>query len=287
MHQLGEVLLSGAIIGSSYAMMAMGMSLAYGISRVFNFAYGSFYILAGFLAYTLLGWGFSFPVTFALVLPAMFGLGFAIERGALRPLRARPDWEMTVVMATLGFALLIDHLNLAIFGPFAVSLPQLAEGYVRVAGFTIARHDIVVAATSGSLIIGLWMFLNRTRQGLAMQAVAMDITGAQVVGIPRDRMFSITFGLACVLVGLGGLLLGSKYFIHYLHGWTIMVKAWVITAFGGMGNVLGAITAAFILGMVEVLVGWQFGLTWSMVGWFVAMIGMFIFRPQGLLGTWG
>ena len=287
MHQIGEVLISGAITGSSYAMMAMGMALVYGISRVFNFAYGSFYILAGFLAYTLFSWGFGYPVAFAIVLPTMFWLGFAFERGALRPLRARPDWEMLVVMATLGFALLLDNLNLAIFGPFAKALPVLAEGTIHLAGFIIAKHDIAVAAISGSLIVGLWLFLNKTRQGLAMQGVAMDMTGAQVVGIPKDRMFGITFGIACVLIGLGGLLLGSKYFIQYLGGWTIMVKAWVITAFGGMGNVLGAISAAFILGIIEAVIGWRFGLTWSMVAWFAAMIGMFTFRPQGLLGTWG
>lgn len=120
-----------------------------------------------------------------------------------------------------------------------------------------------------------------------MQAVAQDMTGAQIVGIDKDRVFSYTFAIACVLVGLAAMLLAPKYFVSHLGGWEIMIKAWIITAFGGMGSLTGAIYAAFILGVVEAFVGWQLGFTWTMFIMVAILFGVFIVRPQGLRGTWG
>jgi len=291
MGEIADVLISGATSGSAYAMMAVGMSLVYGISKVFNFAYGSFYSMGGYLAWlvfgTLLGSRFGYPPAFAIVIPALFFIGMATERLTLRPLRAHRDWEMLAVMSTLGLALFLDNLYLAIFGPFKKSLPLLVEGHVHVAGIIVSAQDIAIAVIVFSALVGLWFYLNRTKEGLAMQAVAQDMTGAEIVGIDKDRVFSLTFGLACVLVGVGSMLLAPKYFISHLGGWEILIKAWVITAFGGMGSLTGAIYAAFILGMVEAFVGWQLGLTWTMFVLFAILIGVFIVRPQGLRGTWG
>jgi branched-chain amino acid transport system permease protein len=151
----------------------------------------------------------------------------------------------------------------------------------------VSRQDIGVTGIAVSIIVALWFFLNRTRQGLAMRAVAQDMVGADIVGINRNRIFSITFAIASVLVGAGGILLAPKYFVSPLGGWEILVKAWVVTAFGGMGSLLGAVYAAFILGIVEAFVAWQLGLTYTLLVWFAILIGLFIIRPQGLKGTWG
>jgi len=291
MHEITVVIISGLSSGSAYAMMAVGMSLVYGVSKVFNFAYGSFYSMGGYLAWIflggLLGNSLGYPATFAIVITALFFIGMGTERFTIRPLRARRDWEMLVVMSTLGLALLLDNLYLALFGPFRKTIPPLFEGTVHIAGTTVAMQDVAVAVIALSVIVGLWLFLNRTKQGLAVQAVAQDMTGAQIVGIDRDRVFSFTFGLACVLVGVGAMLLTPKYFVSHLGGWNVLVRAWVITAFGGMGSITGAVYAAFILGMVEAFVGWQFGLTYSFMVLFAILMGVFIVRPQGLRGTWG
>ena len=291
MHEITVVLISGLSSGSAYAMMAVGMSLVYGVSKVFNFAYGSFYSMGGYLAWIflggLLGNSLGYPATFAIVITALFFIGMGTERFAIRPLRARKEWEMLAVMSTLGLALCLDNLYLALFGPFRKTIAPLFEGTVHVAGTTVAMQDVAIAAIALSVIVGLWFFLNRTKQGLAVQAVAQDMTGAQIVGIDRDSVFSFTFGLACVLVGVGAILLTPKYFVSHLGGWNVLVRAWVITAFGGMGSITGAVYAAFILGMVEAFVGWQLGLTYSFMVLFAILIGIFIVRPQGLRGTWG
>lgn len=282
-----EVLISGAISGSAYAMMAIGMTLVYGVSKIFNFAYGSFYTMGGYFAWLFLSAKLGYPATFALVIPALFFIGMATERITIRPVRAHKDWEMLAVMSTLGLALFLDNLYLAIFGPFKKQVPPLFEGVVNVVGITVTRQDISIAVIAISTIVGLWFFLNRAKQGLAMQAVAQDMDGALIVGIDKDRVFSYTFAIACVLVGTGALLLAPKYFVSHMAGWEILIKAWIITAFGGMGSLTGAVYAAFILGLIEAFVGWQLGLTWTMFVWFAILIGVFIVRPQGLRGTWG
>lgn len=287
MHELGGVLVSGVASSSTYAMMAMGMALVYGISKVFNFAYGSFYSLGGYLGWLILGSQLGYGPAFACVIPALFMVGIASERYLLRPLRVRRDWEMLVVMSTLGLALFMDNLYLAIFGPFVKALPPLFTGGITVAGFIISQHDVAILAIAISTMIGLYLFLNRTWEGMAMRAVAQDNLGSEMMGISVDRVFAYTFGIASVLVGIGGILLAPKYFVSHLGGWQILVKAWVITAFGGMGSLLGAIYAAFILGMVEAIVSWQLGPMWTLVVWFAVLIGMFIVRPQGILGKWG
>ena len=272
-------------------MMAVGMSLVYGVSKVFNFAYGSFYTMGGYLSWIflsgLLGQSIGYPATFAIVIAALFFIGLGTERFTIRPLRVRRDWEMLAVMSTLGLALFLDNLYLALFGPFRKSIPPLFEGTKTIAGIAVSIQDIAIAAITLGVIAGLWFFLNRTKRGLAVQAVAQDMTGAQIVGIDKNRVFAYTFGLACVLVGLGGMLLAPKYLVSHLAGWNVLVKAWVITAFGGMGSITGAVYAAFILGMVEAFVGWQFGLTWTLLAMFAILIVTFIVRPQGLRGTWG
>lgn len=286
-HELVDVVISGLSSGSTYAMMALGMALVYGISRVFNFAYGSFYSLGGYLAWLFLGNQLGYPIAFACVIPGLFFIGIATERFTLRPLRKRRNWEMLAMMSTLGLALFMDNLYLATFGPFAKSLPVLFKGTVNAAGFVISMQDIATTIIAISIIIGLWFFLSKSREGLAMRAVAQDMIGSEIVGIAKDRVFSYTFGIATVLVGIGGILLSPKYFVSPLGGWEILVKAWVITAFGGMGSLEGAVYAAFILGMVEAFVAWQLGLTWTLFIWFIILIVMFIVRPQGLRGSWG
>jgi len=270
-------------------MMAIGMSLVYGISRVFNFAYGSLFTLGGYLAWILFspGLGLGYPQVFACAIPLLFFIGLAVERFNIRPLRARKDWGILVVMSTLGLALLLDNLYLVVFGPFVKSLPPLFEGSVHIGGLIIMKESIGMSATALGAVIAFLFFLHKTSMGLAMQAVAQDTLGAEIVGIPKDRVFGYTFAIATVLVGVGAILLAPRHFISPSGGWEILVKAWVITAFGGMGSILGALLAAYVLGIVEATVGRLLGLDWNMVVWFVVLLITFLVRPQGIRGTWG
>ena len=122
---------------------------------------------------------------------------------------------------------------------------------------------------------------------MAVRAVAQNPAGAQIVGIPKDVIFGATFAISTVMVGIGGILLSQKYFVSPTGGWDILVKSWVITAFGGMGSIRGSLYAAFILGMLEAFVGWIFGMTWVLFAMFGVLLIILAVRPQGLLGKWG
>lgn len=286
-HEVAEVLISGIALGSVYAIMSVGMTLVYGVSRVFNFAYGSFYIWGAYLAYLLFGAssGMSYPAVFAIVIPVMFLFGLGVERGICAPLRRKADWQMLTVMSTLALAIFLDNASLIAFGPHKKSLPPLLEGSMNLGGFTVTTHEIamLVIAVSTMVIIGL--FLGRTRLGKTMRAVAQDGIGARIVGIRINRVFGYAFALSTALAAIAGILLAPKYFMYPLGGWTILIKAWIVVAFGGLGSVKGTIYSAFILGIVEALVGWHFGLQWPMVFWFAIMLATLAIRPRGLFGT--
>ena len=287
LNELVDVFISGVTNGSVYAVMAVGMALVYGVTRVFNFAYGSFYSMGGYLAWSFLRMKLGYFFAFALVIPALFLAGLATEKFAVRPLRKRDDWEMMALMVTLGLALFLDNLYLVTFGPFVKSLPLLVEGQVNLGNFVLAFQDITIFLIAFLIMITFMLFLGKARLGMAVRAVAQNVTGAQIVGIAKNRVFGFTFAISAVLVGTAGILLAPKYFVSPYGGWTILVKAWVITAFGGMGSIRGSLYAAFILGIVEALVGWQFGFTWTLFAWFAVLLFTLIVRPRGLLGTWG
>lgn len=286
-HELIDVFISGFTNGSVYAVMAVGMALVYGVTRVFNFAYGSFYSMGGYLAWAFLRVKLGYFFAFIMVIPALFLTGLATEKFAVRPLRKRDDWEMMALMVTLGLALFLDNLYLVTFGPFVKSLPLLVEGQVNLGNFVLAFQDITIFLIALLIMITFMLFLGKARLGMAVRAVAQNVTGAQIVGIAKNRVFGFTFAISAVLVGTAGILLAPKYFVSPYGGWTILVKAWVITAFGGMGSIRGSLYAAFILGIVEALVGWQFGFTWTLIAWFTVLLFTLIVRPRGLLGTWG
>ena len=286
-RELIDVLISGVTSGSVYAMMAVGMALVYGVTKVFNFAYGSFYSMGGYLAFVFFGLKIGYLPVLLIVLPLLFFAGMATERFIVRPLRKRDDWEMTAIMVTLGLALFLDNLYQAVFGPFVKSLPILFSGNIVVKGFTLSVQDISIFFIAIAIVTVFILFIEYTRIGMAVEAVAQDMVGAEIVGIPKNQVFGFVFAISAVLVGFGGILLSPKYFVSQLGGWDILVKAWVITALGGMGSIRGSLYAAFILGIVEAFVGWQFGFTYTLFAWFALLLTTLIIRPQGLFGTWG
>ncbi len=271
-NELLDVLVSGITNGSVYALMAIGMALVYGVTKVFNFAYGSFYSLGGYLAYIVFGAKLGYGLVILLVVPALFLAGMVTEKTIVRPLRRRADWEMAAVMVTLGLALFLDNLYLVMFGPYVKSLPLLFKGSIVAWGIQISNQNAAMLCISIFIMASFMFFLGRTRMGMAVEAVALNMTGAQIVGIPKDRVFALVFALSAVMVGISGVLLAPKYFVSPMGGWDILIKAWVITAFGGMGSIRGSLVAAFILGIVEALVGWQIGFTWTLFIWFAILL---------------
>ena len=286
-YEIIDVIISGLTNGSVYALMAVGLTLVYGVTKAFNFAYGSFFNLGGYFAWILInvvGLVGGYFSIFLAVIPLMFAVGYGLEKTMVAPLRKRDEWEMKVMMLTLGLALFMDNLYAVVFGGRVKSLPPILEGTLEVGNLIFSYQDIMIffLSISGILLFG-WI-LNNTRTGMAVQAVAQNPQGAKIVGIPKDRIFAATFAISTAMVGFGGILLSQKYFISPMSGGAIMIKSWVITAFGGMGSIRGGLYAAFIIGMLEAFVGWMFGMSYGMIALFVLLLTTLVFRPQGLMG---
>ena len=287
MYEIIDVITSGLTNGSVYALMAVGLTLVYGVTKAFNFAYGSFFNLGGYFAWILINFvglvGGYFSI-FLAVIPLMFVVGYGLEKTMVAPLRKRDEWEMKVMMLTLGLTLFMDNLYAVVFGGRVKSLPAILEGTLEVGNLIFNYQDIMIffLSITGILFFG-WM-LNNTRLGMAVQAVAQNPQGAKIVGIPKNRIFAATFAISTAMVGFGGILLSQKYFISPMSGGAIMIKSWVITAFGGMGSIRGGLVAAFIIGMLEAFVGWTFGMSYGMIALFVLLLTTLAIRPQGLMG---
>jgi branched-chain amino acid transport system permease protein len=285
-RELVEVVFSGLTIGVVYYLIALGFTLAYGVGRVMNFSYGSFFTWGGYLAWFFLTNGVGYlPAVLLVVLILFVVFGLGVDRVIVRPLRRRPEFELTITLATVGLAMFLDNLVVVFFGPRTKSLPPLAAGNFEIAGFTFGYELVAMFAVAAVAAVGLGLFLTRTRLGAMIRAVAQDPIGAAIVGIPIDRIFAVTFGISAVLAGLSGILIGHRFFLSPLGGWTILTKALIIVVAGGLGSTRGTLYVAFLLGMMEAVVGWQLGLFWVLPSWFVFLFVMLLFRPSGLFGT--
>jgi branched-chain amino acid transport system permease protein len=278
-------LASGLIVGSLYAIMAVGLTILYGVSHVFNFAHGHVAVVAAYLAwFVAVQLGLSLPAGIAVALVAMVGLGLVMYWTGIRSLLRRAEWGFGTLLFTLGLAILAEYLLLELFGPRVKSVPQFAGGSLRFWFGRVTLNDLVLIAASLLLMTLIGTFLKQTITGQAMRAVAQSLPGAQIVGIDIDRIYAYTFVFAFVMTGASGILLGTKTYMTPHIGWEWMIKGFVIVAFGGLGNVPGAIVAAFLLGVVEALVTLYLGAIWIWPAWLVTFIVALWLRPQGILG---
>jgi branched-chain amino acid transport system permease protein len=278
-------LTSGLIIGSLYAIMAIGLTILYGVSHVFNFAHGHVAVVGAYLAwFVAVRMGLPLSVSVVASLAFMAVLGAGLYWIAIRSMLRRPQWGFATLLFTLGVAILFEYVLLEVFGPRVKSVPRIIEGSLRLWFGRVMWNDITLVVASIVLIVLIGIFLKRTRTGQAMRAVAQSVPGAQVVGIDIDRIFAYTFVFAFLMTGVSGVLLGTKSYMTPHIGWEWMIKGFIIVAFGGLGNVPGAIVAAFLLGSIEALVTLYLGAIWIWPAWLLTFIVALWLRPQGILG---
>lgn len=290
-YRIISAILDGLTIGSVYALMAIGLSLVFGVTRAYNFAHGSFFTWGAYIFWVIpfaLGLAdMSYWAIFSIVIPIMFLIGWVFEKLVVRPLRKTANWMTTVMITTLGAAIVLDNAALVVFGPLTKAIPPLFTGKVNIGSFVIGANDLAVFVVAVLILSLLSLFLSKTREGMAITAVAQDLVGAKMVGISTDRIFAITFGVSAILSATAGILLAPKYFISPMGGWVPFIKSFVIVFFGGLGSFKGTFLAAFLLGIVEAMVSLFLAPVWIMPVWFVVLITVLIFRPKGLFGKWG
>ncbi len=285
MIDLVNVLLSGLLIGSLYAIMALGLTIIHGVIRIFNFCHGGMSVLGGYLTFMFLstaGLGLITSIFLACIL--MFGFGLILYRTSIALLVKKPNWEISSVIFLLGLGILMENLILQIFGPRVKEIPVYFEGAFEFGPILIDHHNLVLVLFVIIFVIGLNLFFNRTWLGRSIRAVAQDMNGAKVVGVNSNRTLGFAFGLASAVTGLAGILLATKYYLTPQIGWEWMFKGFIIVVFGGLGTISGAIFAGLFLGLVEALITFYGSQSWVWPAWFIIFLIVLLVKPEGLFG---
>ena len=285
------------VIGTLYALMALGLSLIFGVLKLVNFAHGESLMVGGYLYYFLATsfivhmFGLPLVVALAASAPVIFFFGIILERTFLRPAyqakTARYDEYVILVTFTLG--IFLQNLALPLFGPYNRQAPAIFKGRVRIGDLIIAGDRLTGAAIAFIVIVLLFIFLYRTYLGKGLRAVAQNPSAAAIIGIKVAHMRSIAFGLGIALSGIAGSLLGPIFLVNPVMGVPFAVKAFVIVVLGGMGSIKGTIVAAYILALVE-----SFGsillpdptraLAYKDAYGLLLLVVTLLLRPQGLFG---
>ncbi len=295
MQEFFQQLANGIAWGSIYALIALGYTMVYGILRFINFAHGDVYMVGAFAAYFLaraLGISEAQNVSPAAVLAVLLGsmlscaiLGVIIERSAYRPVRRSS--RLTALITAIGVSLFLENAGLRIFGADPKFFPQLIPPRTLevMPGVLMTNHQITVLAVSVVLMVGLTLFIQRTRTGKAMRAVAFNRDAAALMGIAVDRIITVTFAIGSALAAAAGVLVGlTNPKIDPLMGIMPGIKAFVAAVLGGIGSIPGAMIGGILMGVSEYMVVGYISSTYRDAIAFVILILVLLFRPAGLLG---
>ena len=293
MSEFLQQVVNGVILGSVYALIALGYTMVYGILRLINFAHGDIYMLGAFAAYylsRLLHAGQDpDPLRAAAVLTLSMVvcgiLGYLIERFAYRPVRKSS--RLAALITAIGVSLLLENGGVLLFGPDPKFFPQIVtpRNIALGAGVTISNQQVIVLVVSLGLMLALRFVVLHTRVGKAMRAVSYSHTAASLMGISVNRIISFTFVLGSMLAAAAGVLVALQNpKIEPYMGIMPGLKAFVAAVLGGIGNIPGAVLGGFVMGIAEVMVVGYLSPTYRDAIAFVLLIVILLVKPAGLLG---
>jgi branched-chain amino acid transport system permease protein len=276
--------INGVVLGSLYVLVALGLTLIYGVLVQINFAHADFVTIGAFAAYFFMHRaGGSYLASIAVALAAGGMLGWLINVSVFAPLRRRGS-ELPPLIATIGVSVMLENAMLAWFGPvpYAFETPYSQQVF-RVAGIFVTMQSVIIIAVSATTVAALYVFMKFTFLGKALRAVAQDRETAGLMGINPNHLIMLTFVLASALAGMGGAMLAPVLVLTPFAGASVIVKAFAIVIIGGFGNVEGTILAGLLVGLIESYTT-QFlapGLIDIVV--FGLLLAMLAFRPTGLV----
>ncbi len=287
MNTFGEVLqvlVSGATIGSVYALVALGLVLVYRTTRILNFAHGDVGVLGTFIAFVLFtNLDLPFGVAFLLALLAAAVIGALIYLTTVR--QARTESDLGLIILTLGLALFLGGFDALVFGTDNKVVPTLApDSIVRGFGASFSVASLLTAALGVLLMLGLWALLSFTKLGVAMRAVAQREDVAEAMGLPVRTVLMATWGAAALLATAAALLFAPTTLLNPTMMLDPLSKGFVAAVIGGMNSLPGAVVGGYVLGILELLVGVYVSLEFKASFAFLVVIIVLLVRPHGLLG---
>ena len=282
------ILITGLLLGGTYALIAMGLNLQYGVARIMNLANGEMLVIGGFAAFWVFTAGQVSPVVALLVVaPVAFAVNWLIYRFMLRPLvkraKSRGALEVDSILATFGLSFALVGIMTWAFGGGYFNYAYLAQR-VDIFGSSYAQNRVVAFAIASLIAAGLWLWLSYTRAGLRMRAVAVSPESARLVGIDVPAVSALAFGLGGAVTASGGALISMFFTLDASVGVLFTMKALIIVIMGGVGDVRGAVIAAMVLGITETAVATLVDPGLTLAATYALFILVLLFRPQGIFG---
>ncbi|URM91762.1 branched-chain amino acid ABC transporter permease [Streptomyces sp. MRC013] len=293
-----DYLVLGVMLGSLYAVIAIGYTLVYGVLQLINFAHSEVFMLGAYGSLIVLqlldpgdnpsAWASIGFVALAMAGSALFGgvTAYGLEKVAYRPLRRRGAPRLIFLITAIGASFFLYNLAGKLFGRDPLTLPEMYDNHdvFSVLGAGVNVTQLLQFLTAVVMMVGLDLLVNRTKLGRGIRAVAQDAEVASLMGVDIDRVISRTFVIGGVLGGVAGFLFANLNQVSYTMGFIPGITAFAAAVVGGIGNIRGAMAGGVLIGVVETMTVPLFGDEWRSVSAMVVLILVLMFRPMGILG---
>jgi branched-chain amino acid transport system permease protein len=280
-------LTSGVVLGSLYALMAVGLAVVWTTLGIFNFSHGVFIAAGAYIAWQVAdasAWGLGLSIAVVTGVAGVFAIGLLFQTFFIRPFEKKDNLVLLAVITTLAGASLLENIAILLWGGRSKQLPRIIEGNVSLFGVTVSAHETLIIFFVPALIFLLWLLLHKTNIGLAMRAVAQNREAGELMGLNVERLYLLAFGISAGLAGLAGVFLGSIRFISPTMGNDPLMKALVVVIFGGVARLSSPVKAAYVIGIIEAFSIYFVGLYWAPTVLFIVMIAVLMIKPEGLFG---
>jgi branched-chain amino acid transport system permease protein len=284
---LAPQVINGASIGVAVVLMALGLTVIFGLLDVINMAHGEFYAIGAYIAVALLGMGVSFWLALVLTPLLMALLGYVTERALIQRVFHSKDRHTLTLLLTFGIAIILEDLLKLLFGANPLRIEAPITGATEMFGLFFPNYRLFLMAIGAALIAAVWVVVFRTRLGAMVRAAAFDRNMAASLGVPVAVVYAGTFAFGVALAGLSGVLLAPIYSVFPTMGGDFVLIAFSVVIIGGMGSIKGAVIAGFALTQIQAISSLYISPVWSDPLLFAIMVLVLMWRPQGLFGRLG
>jgi branched-chain amino acid transport system permease protein len=283
----GPQVVNGLAIGVAVILMALGLTIIFGLLDVINMAHGEFYALGAYLGLTLVAKGVSFWLCLALVPLIMAAIGYATERALIQRVFHSGDRHTLTLLLTFGLAIIAEDAFKLAYGPNPYKPDAPISGASELLGIMLPNYRLFLIIAGAAIIVAVWLVVYRTSLGAMVRASAFDRNMASSLGVPVDKVYAGTFAFGVALAGLSGVLLAPIYSVFPTMGKDFILLAFSVVIVGGMGSIKGAVIAGLVLTQVQSISSLFISPVWSEPLVFGIMVLFLMVRPQGLAGRLG
>jgi branched-chain amino acid transport system permease protein len=285
MDVFAQIVASGLTLGAMYAVSTVGLALVYGSLNMLNMSHGALLALGGYVClYVMERLGLPGIVAVPAAIVVCGAVGLAIYVLAARPMLGSKNFETQIFIATIGIGSILENVILRLFGAQPVAQPLIMPGSIVIGSVHVPNQNIFIVVSAVVMMLAVGYLLNRTRMGLAIRATAQNRDAAQLMGVRIGRVYAQVLALSGGLAAISGIMVSSLSGLLPNMGGDPMMKAFVICVVAGLGNIQGAVLAAFVLGVLEALIQFAIGVQYSFAILLALVIVVLIFRPTGLFG---